>query len=778
MMPYMKTITLLMTLLPLLFLGACMEDGNVKQAIKESFEAPPTASGSVVTGACYNDQYAAPENEIVRKLDIAIVIDTSGSIQDERAAIGAGFDAFIDQLPSEVDFRIGVILAHGDKTGRTGKLYKKYSSEPLVLASDLHTIDEIKTHLRNKMQYPAGDGETDGGELGLYSLQNAISGDNLVNSQAEGFFRDDAALAVVFVADENDICAKYPEGVQPVPDPQGGENASFNKYCVDSEGNYLITPESILSQLQTLKGDYPLVVGGVLYNNLNTMATVDENELGYGYLETVDLAAGITVDMASGDYADGLSRLGRLATIKLAPVNSFALATNRVEPSTIEVLLEGQAIAHAYDAENNIVSINVERDPFSVVNVKYCEKQEAPKEVQKLAAGGDHTCALLVSGKVKCWGKNNFGQLGLGHTNNIGDDELPSSGETIDFGEAKVVDISAGLQHTCAIFEDGSVRCWGENMMGQLGLGHTDPIGDNELPMSVGIVPLGRPAKKIYSGTRYNCALLDNRKIKCWGQNNFGQLGYGDTENRGDDESIESLGYVSVGADVVAMDISTISFHACAVLMSGDLKCWGYNAFGQLGYGHTNNIGDDEYPSDVGTVPFGTQVLQIASGFRHTCALTGGQSIRCWGSNAFGQIGTGNSQTIGDDEAADSIGFIATGASSHLMVATGNFHTCAVGSNGGVYCFGQSTQGQIGLGTTSNLGDNETVENVSKVNLGDIKISQVAAGTNHTCALSKDEGKVICWGANASGQLGYGHKNTLGDNESSLGNFITLTASE
>jgi alpha-tubulin suppressor-like RCC1 family protein len=756
----------------IMVMTGCNESGS-KGALEEAFETDPPASGNVVNGTCYQDQYSTPEEVITRKLDIAIVIDTSGSIKAERADIAMGFDHLINQLPAEVDYQIAVFVGHGEKNGRSGVLYKK-GSEPLILSSELHSVSDIQNHLKTKMNNPHTDGETDGGELGMYSLYKAVT-DNLGDNQTDGFFRDDAALSVIFVADEQDICAEFPEGVIPVPDPQGKEDSAKPKYCEDEAGNLIITPQIVLDELKALKGDYPLVVGGVLYNNSATIPLGGENEIGYGYKETIELSGGIIVDMANGDYGTGLENLGKLATVSIQPANDFNLQSSKVDPATIEVLVDNQPVAFSYNAELNQVHLTNPRDAFSVARVSYCDKEEKPMEVIKLAAGGFHTCALLLDGQVKCWGKNNVGQLGLGHTDNIGDNELISDIDPIDLG-GKAIEISAGMQHTCAILENGDVKCWGENLRGQLGQGHTDNLGDNESIADIPAISLGAAAKKIYSGTRYNCALLANKKVKCWGENNFGQLGLGHKNNMGDDEDISSVPNVNIGGDVVSMDISTISFHTCAVLVSGDMKCWGLNNFGQLGYGHKDMIGDDETPADVGAVPFGSQILQLATGFQHTCALAGGQEIRCWGANSKGQIGTGNSDTIGDDEAADSIGFLNTGASGHLMVATGNFHTCAVGSDYNVYCFGQGNNGVLGLGNTNNLGDNESITNVSKVNLGDLQISQIAAGTYHTCALTKDEGKVICWGQGDSGQLGYGNTNSMGDDENPSGLLSILAA--
>jgi alpha-tubulin suppressor-like RCC1 family protein len=346
----------------------------------------------------------------------------------------------------------------------------------------------------------------------------------------------------------------------------------------------------------------------------------------------------------------------------------------------------------------------------------------------------------------------------------IGDDEKPSSVPALNFGQ-KVIGAAAGFFHTCVLLEDGSVKCFGDNSKGQLGHGNTDILGDNETIDQIPVVPLGQKATKIYAGTKYNCALLENQKVKCWGENNYGQLGYGHTNHLGDDESLSSYGEVSIGDDVVQMDISTISYHTCAVLKSDDaLKCWGLNNQGQLGYGHTNNLGDDEVPSSYGDISFGNKVLQIATGYTHTCALSGGQQVRCWGSNSVGQTGYGTNTAIGDDEAADSAPYLDFGSGGALMVSNGNAHTCAIGKNDSLYCFGLGSSGQTGHGNTNNIGDDETVTGNSVVDI-DLALSQVVTGLSHTCTLTKDEGKVICFGQGSVGQLGYGNTNQVGDDE-------------
>lgn len=776
--PSSEIINLMERVISLLFifglLAACNPlEPEVQDTLDDAFETKPTASGQVQVGQCYEDIYGPNPEAIVRKLDIIIVPDTSGSIIEERGAIADGFDNFINSLPEEVDYRIGVILAHGATSSYSAKLYKK-GTEPLVLDSELMTVPEITAALRAKMQNPATDNPTDGGEVGIYSLTHAIR-DNIDDIRSQGMFRTDAALAVIFVADEQDICFEYPEGIVAVPDPNGKENSTLANLCKDGSGNYLYSPSQIVSELQELQGDNPLVVGGVIYNNPETVISNGENEIGYGYLEAIELAGGISVDMANGNYGQGLANLGKLAQVSIKPESEFSLSTNMVDESSISVLVNGAAAPYSFNSELNLVSLTNERDPFSTVRVNYCEKDLPPvKEVNKIIAGGNHNCAILSQGNIKCWGNNNYGQLGLGHTDTIGDDEHPSSIEPLDFGQ-RVVDAAGGSNHTCVLLEDGDVKCFGDNSRGQLGLGHTDAIGDNETADAFESVPLPTKATKIYAGTNYNCALLDNRKVKCWGENNFGQLGYATQANLGDDELVSSYGYVDIGSDVIKMDISTISYHTCAVTTSEDLKCWGLNNQGQLGYGHTNMLGDDEVPADYGFVPFGNKVLQVATGFLHTCALSEGQQVRCWGNNSNGQTGFGAIQTIGDNEAADSAPYLNFGNSGSLMVATGNFHSCALGQNEKVYCFGLGTKGQHGLATIEKIGDNEPVLGNTEVQI-DLALNQVAAGANHTCVLTKDEGKVICFGDNESGQLGYANNQNIGDDEAPW-KFLELVAS-
>src|SRR5690606_23903460 len=168
--------------------------------------------------------------------------------------------------------------------------------------------------------------------------------------------------------------------------------------------------------------------------------------------------------------------------------------------------------------------------------------------------------------------------------------------------------LAAGSQHTCAPLDGGRVRCGGgqypefrvDNLAshGQLGYANMDTIGDDETPASAGDVDVGGAVIQLDANGRHTCTLLETGRVRCWGSNRAGQLGYGNTNNIGDDEHPATAGDVNVGGDVTQLAVG--GFHTCAVLKGGWVRCWGYNHNGQLGYGNTNTIGDDETPATAG----------------------------------------------------------------------------------------------------------------------------------------------------------------------------------
>jgi alpha-tubulin suppressor-like RCC1 family protein len=310
----------------------------------------------------------------------------------------------------------------------------------------------------------------------------------------------------------------------------------------------------------------------------------------------------------------------------------------------------------------NITTIGDTEAPASVSTVPLGPGRRAVA----LSAGGFHTCAILDTGKVRCWGLGTFGRLGYGNVNSIGDNETPASAVPVSLGAGRAVAITAGGEHTCALLGSGKVRCWGRSQFGQLGHGTTSSIGDNELPSSVGPVALGtgRRAVAISATHNHTCALLDNGRVRCWGDGANGRLGLGNITTIGDNEAPASVGPVNLGTGRRAIAIAAGAFHTCALLDTRRVRCWGYGGEGRLGYGNTTTIGDNEVPASVGTVSLGPgrHAVAVTAGGFHTCVVLDTGRIRCWGENFNGQLGYGHTSWIGDNELPSSVAPVVVGA--------------------------------------------------------------------------------------------------------------------
>jgi alpha-tubulin suppressor-like RCC1 family protein len=341
-----------------------------------------------------------------------------------------------------------------------------------------------------------------------------------------------------------------------------------------------------------------------------------------------------------------------------------------------------------------------------------------------LAAGARFSCARLDTGRVRCWGYALYGQLGNGDQFNIGDDENPGSVAPIDLGAGRTARaISAGFYHACAILDTGQVRCWGYGSNGALGYGNRQSIGDGETPGSVGPVDLGagRTAVAITGGGRHTCAILDNGKVRCWGEGRQGQLGYGNRKDIGDNETPGSVGPVKLGKGRKAVAISAGFKNTCAILDNGKVRCWGLGTSGQLGYGNTKKIGDDETPASVRPVKLGKgrKAIAISTWGRHTCAVLNNRKVLCWGTGKYGQLGYGNTRNIGDNESPGSVGPVKIGRGRKAVaIQGGGRHTFALLDNGRLRSWGLGSSGQLGYANTKNIGDNEKPASAGPISLG------------------------------------------------------------
>jgi len=360
------------------------------------------------------------------------------------------------------------------------------------------------------------------------------------------------------------------------------------------------------------------------------------------------------------------------------------------------------------------------------------------------------------------------------------------SSDTLSVMNAGFMRLATGYQHTCFTMLDTTVRCWGRGGSGELGNGSFD---DSSVPV---VVTGLSGVTQLSSGREFTCALLSSGSVKCWGENEDGQLGnHSGINNSAIPVEVEGINNATA--------IITGGYHACALLESGSIKCWGDNYDGQLGNGDDGNA--SSFPVSVASIDNATQ---IAAGNSSTCAMISGGGVRCWGDNSEGQLGNstesysfsatpisakyengdpishaiaingsktwehycvrytsgvaecwgnnGDGQ-LGNGSSQDSYSFPVqvSQITDFAYITPGWANTCGQRVNRSVYCWGNNEEGQIGDGTSD-------YKNVPGDPLNLSGITQIDPGDLHTCALITGN-TVYCWGANWSGQLGDGTTN-------------------
>lgn len=343
-------------------------------------------------------------------------------------------------------------------------------------------------------------------------------------------------------------------------------------------------------------------------------------------------------------------------------------------------------------------------------------------EAVGISTGENHTCAVGGDGFAWCWGDNTGGKLGDGTAD-------PSLVPVPVDQLTGVVNVAAGFgNHSCAVLDDGTVWCWGENTWGQLGDGGFD---DSLAPVQVpGVVG----ALTVCAGVTHTCALLSSGRVACWGRHDVGQLGNSATHQTCAGGMDCSPSPVFVDYMVSTLQVDCGRYHTCLVKNGGEIFCWGGNDFGQLG------VGDTAYRDAPDRVLNIIDGVSVGVGAESACLIRTDGTGWCWGKNDVGQLGNG----------VPSVYEVApvpmTGLVDARLFGPGLDHTCVVLDDNSVWCLGSDADEQLGNGM---LGDSLALGSVP----GLAGSAVIDSGAVHSCAV-KHDGTLWCWGGNGSGQLG------------------------
>ena len=403
------------------------------------------------------------------------------------------------------------------------------------------------------------------------------------------------------------------------------------------------------------------------------------------------------------------------------------------------------------------------------------ERCELLHRARTVVAGEQHSCLAMCDGSVRCWGAGASGALGDGTTNVWGDEDWETIVDKTPLGflddaqqPTAVVQLALGYAFTCARLASGGVRCWGRNDNGQLGypgIGtqKTSPGGD---------VRIGGPALEIAVGSAHACALLEGGAVRCWGDGDNGPTGLGLLGDIGDDEPPDEVPLVPLDQPVVTLTAG--AYHTCAALEDGSARCWGRGDSGQLGHGMGGAIiGDDESPLAVPALEFSAPVTRLWGGRTTTCALLASDMTYCWGRNERGELGLGHTNRIGDDESATStVAEVPLGDVAPRSLSLEEFLHCAVigDGTGAIRCLGGVDYGGLGTGAIDEacyannfgclaphccFGDDADELPLTQGFPLELEFREVSVGRRHACALTTDH-ELLCWGSRQDGRLAGG----------------------
>ena len=379
----------------------------------------------------------------------------------------------------------------------------------------------------------------------------------------------------------------------------------------------------------------------------------------------------------------------------------------------------------------------------------------ARRSLSSIALGFFHTCALTEAGNIKCWGMSRYLGNGNDNDNKLVPVDVLAAEDSAAALLDDIVQVSAGRWHSCALTSGGNIKCWGDANKGQLGNGSTANSSTANSSWPVYVIEEDGSSNtldnivQIAAGVFHTCALTTEGGVKCWGAAIYGALGSNTSANT-------NTPVVVMGADsqplTGVVQITAGNRFNCAVTTSGGVKCWGAGEQGQLGNGslEAKNIPVDVVDADNKPL---TGIVQITAGHDHACALTNTANVMCWGGGGYGQLGNAKGTGIANDntKSAHTINVITAAGGAPLadivQVAAGQYYSCALTNAANVKCWGRGHM----LGN----GENSATQNVPVDVQGLSGIVHLAGGEGHICAVN-NIGYVKCWGRGRHGQLGNG----------------------
>ncbi|KHD89759.1 MAG: hypothetical protein OM95_01415 [Bdellovibrio sp. ArHS] len=429
----------------------------------------------------------------------------------------------------------------------------------------------------------------------------------------------------------------------------------------------------------------------------------------------------------SGQVGDGTT------TTRATPVQVFGMTQNVTQIqayySSSCAIMNGELRCWGYNNYGQIGDTTTANTSFPI----QVDNMADGVDLLGAGAGDSYTVCATRRGILRCWGYNNYGQIGDGSSTNR---TSPVKNVALDYaGRSTITKVVQGSVHACAI-QDGGLKCWGYNDYGQLGDGSAV---NRYAPTPV--VGLSSGVTDVVLG-RYNTCAIHNGAMKCWGYNAYGQLGDGTTTTRYLPTQVQGL---TANVEKIYIKQGGPDYDWACAIQSGSAFCWGYNGYGQIGDGTTvtKNI-----PTQVVGFTAGVTQLSLSSdaSVGYTCGLKNGAAF-CWGYNGYGQLGDDTTTSRSTPTQVLDL----TAGVTQIATAGQYGHTCAV-VNGGLKCWGKNTNGQLGVGNTT---DYDTPRNVTGMASGVQKVVVAGRGNyGYTCAIQN--GGAWCWGYNGYGQIGDG----------------------